>query len=386
MIMFLNLYKVEFILITTIIGVSGGQGLKCYQCLQCQYGCQVNTTNLGDKEVAKNQEETTEEMNEEGELEEVETAVGPVDCCTGPKSPLPLCQECKLCPETGCDGMTGECCPGPEDVDGGCSPCAECGQCTPGSTTCCPATKDCMMKKSVGGVGYTLSYTGAVLPGCLDDCVYHKDGEPNTRFCFERGNLTVSYKEGRNPLAISHPINKKRGSWNKYFEGYWGDWGDMEYCPPGDFVFGFRVQCEPYQGLWMRGDDTRINSISMRCRHGASRGITKYIRSRRGFWGDWSSSKYCSEDYNVVGFKIYYLPKQGSSWWDDDQSVTAIAMICGNGEILESTGVYRPKRRSKEVRCPKGYAVAGVQTQIEEKQGSGDDTALNGLGIHCRKY
>jgi len=361
--------------------------MQCYQCLQCQYGCQVNTTNLGEKEVVKNEKKTTEEEgDEEGENESLETAVDPVKCCMGPKSPLPVCQDCEVCPERGCDQMTGECCPGPEDVHGGCSPCAECGQCSPGSNTCCPATKECLMRKTVGGVGYTLSYTGAVLPGCLDNCVYHKDGEQNTRFCFERGNLKVSYKEGKNALAISHPINKKRNSYNRYFEGYWGDWGNMEYCPSGHFVFGYRVQSEPWQGLWMSGDDTGINSISMRCRQGASRSITKYIRSRMGFWGDWSSSKYCTEDYPVVGFKIYYYRKKGSSYWDDDESVTAIDMICGDGEILTTIGDKPWQGGEKTVRCPTGTAVAGVQTQIEEPQGSGDDTTLNGLGVHCRKY
>ena len=73
------------------------------------------------------------------------------------------------------------------------------------------------------------------------------------------------------------------------------------------------------------------------------------IYSRIEFWGDWSSGKYCPDSYPVVGFKIWYLQNQGSSWWGDDQSVTAMDMICVD-ETVRNAGVgFAGSRPSKTV-------------------------------------
>jgi len=34
--------------------------------------------------------------------------------------------------------------------------------------------------------------------------------------------------------------------------------------------------------------------------------------------------------------------------------------------------------------CPNNYYVDGAQVKFEDSQGKGDDTALNGLKIHCQ--
>lgn len=41
---------------------------------------------------------------------------------------------------------------------------------------------------------------------------------------------------------------------------YWGDWGNVECCPAP--VTGFKLKTERPQG---RGDDTALNSISLKC-------------------------------------------------------------------------------------------------------------------------
>ena len=33
--------------------------------------------------------------------------------------------------------------------------------------------------------------------------------------------------------------------------------------------------------------------------------------------------------------------------------------------------------------CPDGFAVMGIRTQVQFAQGSGDDTALNGVELYC---
>ena len=241
------------------------------------------------------------------------------------------------------------------------------------------------MRKNVGGTNYTLSYTGEVVPGCLHNCVYHKDGELNGKFCFERGNQSVSFKVGENKLAVNHSINMKQRSGSyQYYHGYWGNWGVESDCPDGSFVYGYRLQSEPILGPGLFFDDTAINSIGMRCRKPHSYKIVDYIYSRRGSWGNWGTSDFCPGYNNpVVGFDVLMEPKQGSG---DDTAVNAIDLYCKDGQMLSASRKTTWGSWTKKYMCPSGEAVGGLQTRVESNQYFGDDTALNGIGIFCRPY
>jgi len=366
------MFILVFLIIPWKLGIAGPIEQKCYQCSQCEYGCQGS-------EQADNQAFEELQLLKDDNKNLKETGIR---CCTNSETLEFTCRECEECPSTGCNQLTGECCEGPEDVPGGCAPCMECGQCIKNTTTCCPATKDCPMRKNVGGTDYTLSYTGAVKPSCLHNCVYHKDGDINRRFCFKRGNQKVSYEEGSNKLAVNHSINyKQRYSSFQYFHGYWGSWGLMSTCPTGAFVYGYRLQSEPLQGS---GDDTALNSISLRCRYPNSYATSKYLYSRRGFWGYWGSTPNCYGTNNpVVGFAVLMESVQGGG---DDTAANDIDLYCMDGQVLSASKFTSWGSWTQKYMCPSGMAVAGLQTRVESCQGSGDDTALNGIGIYCRPY
>jgi len=166
------------------------------------------------------------------------------------------------------------------------------------------------------------------------------------------------------------------------WHGIWGDWaGSPDLCPFGSFVYGFVQKSEPGQG---GGDDTALNAILLHCRNPNRKETIKSITSSQGPWGDWGTHAWCSSSTPVIGFAVKEEPSQGGG---DDTSLNEIALYCmGKTVALHSSvktgwGSWKPWQR-----CPSGFAVAGLRTRVERPQGGGDDTALNGIQLYCRKY
>ena len=60
----------------------------------------------------------------------------------------------------------------------------------------------CCLKKTVGGEAYTFTKTGETSEyGCMDACIYSKDGMPGSLFCFMAGNLKYECFEGGEILS-----------------------------------------------------------------------------------------------------------------------------------------------------------------------------------------
>ena len=88
------------------------------------------------------------------------------------------------------------------------------------------------------------------------------------------------------------------------FPGYWGDWGNSEFCQNGGYAVGFGTKVEETQG---NGDDTAINGLKLQCSGGDS--ITSALQR----WGSWNyagnAEATCNRGY--TGAKVRVQGPQG---------------------------------------------------------------------------
>lgn len=162
-------------------------------------------------------------------------------------------------------------------------------------------------------------------------------------------------------------------------DGFWGEWGNIVKCPADQYVKGYRLRSEPKQG---DDDDTALNDIELYCSPLNISGNAK-IYSAFSSWGTFSADEFCSGNNNpVVGFDIKIEPKQGDG---DDTAANDVHLYCKSGllsaSVNTSWGNWSPVQY-----CPSGKAVVGIVTRVEGKQGSEDDTALNGVRLICENY
>ncbi|WP_460088303.1 hypothetical protein [Pseudomonas sp. H1_B04] len=166
-------------------------------------------------------------------------------------------------------------------------------------------------------------------------------------------------------------------------QGAWGNWGAAAYCPQGQYVWGFRLKSEPYQG---NGDDSALNAVQLICKSGVN-GAATYIQSLEGKWGSWGRDHVCRET-PAIAFAIQVERFQGrdkEKGSKDDTAAGNIKMNCGS-EILvgdppvawgDWTGFYS---------CLDGTGykkIRGFRTKVAPDQGSGDDTAMNAMQVYC---
>ncbi|KAL5252678.1 hypothetical protein ACHWQZ_G015450 [Mnemiopsis leidyi] len=107
----------------------------------------------------------------------------------------------------------------------------------------------------------------------------------------------------------------------------------------------------------------------------------KYFNSQQsiryvGFWGNWGSWEDCDGSY-AVSFSQKVEANQGSG---DDSAVNGVCLQCSDGKNVCSTvGPWGTWASSSE--CPAGFSAADIK--VEPKQGEGDDSATNGLKLFC---
>jgi len=151
----------------------------------------------------------------------------------------------------------------------------------------------------------------------------------------------------------------------------WGTYRHLDICPPGTYAVDFQTKVEDRQG---GGDDTAMNAVSLGCSDGHSK-----ITSGKGDWGTWGHlSPVCHSGF--IGARIKVEASQGGG---DDSGTNAIQFFCHtNGRPYKSKeGPWGDWRRIHY--CPTGYKITGIRTQIEPRQHSGDDSALNSVQLQC---
>uniref|UniRef100_A0A669EDW4 Vitelline membrane outer layer 1 homolog b n=1 Tax=Oreochromis niloticus TaxID=8128 RepID=A0A669EDW4_ORENI len=155
----------------------------------------------------------------------------------------------------------------------------------------------------------------------------------------------------------------------------WGNWGSTEMCPVGSYAVGFSIKVETFQGS---GDDTAVNGIRLYCFDPSSKRRTT-VESAVGSWGDWTAVKSCASGY----LDSFMLRVESFQIGDDDTSVNNIKFTCsGTGAQLVGDGMPWGEWGHWSRKCPKGV-ICGLRTRVEASQGSGDDTAVNGIRLYC---
>jgi hypothetical protein len=195
-------------------------------------------------------------------------------------------------------------------------------------------------------------------------------------------------------LSVDGPIDTQQNPLCEYrsdfvgsitpSEGYWGNWAPcFDWCPQTpipSFALWPLLKSEGPQGS---GDDTGLNGVAFTCMQWTDppAWAEKWnITSTVGGWGSWGNWHEECGGSVVVGAKMMVEPPQGKG---DDTAANRIALKCKNG-----TWVYPDSKTAwgswqTAVECPSGSAVCGMRTRVEPSQGSGDDTALNGMELAC---
>lgn len=160
----------------------------------------------------------------------------------------------------------------------------------------------------------------------------------------------------------------------------WGTWGHPEICPKNSWVGGMRLKIETSQG-W-HSDDTALNAVQLQCVN-LDWIYSGNITSASGKFGKYHKTKYCPK-----GFATGYQLRSENHEPIDDVGAVDFKLKCSNfdgstsyainTENVLPWGTWSPDRV-----CPPKTAFCGLRTQVETKQGGGDDTSLNNVDLAC---
>ncbi|XP_066446198.1 vitelline membrane outer layer protein 1-like [Eleutherodactylus coqui] len=106
-----------------------------------------------------------------------------------------------------------------------------------------------------------------------------------------------------------------------------------------------------------------------------------------GPWGEWGPIQRCPPGTIARGYSLKVEREQGSG---DDTSVNAIRLHCiGESDPSAESVITSTEARWGEwtpvTWCPNGYPIS-FSLIVEKPQGDGDDTAVNNLLMECSDY
>ncbi|XP_064223682.1 vitelline membrane outer layer protein 1 homolog [Aotus nancymaae] len=104
-----------------------------------------------------------------------------------------------------------------------------------------------------------------------------------------------------------------------------------------------------------------------------------------GPWGDWAWPEMCPDGFLARGFSLKVEPSQGRG---DDTALNGIRLHCalrnalGNAHVIESKS-GRWGEWSKPLWCPGSGFLVAFSLRVEPPIGRGDDTAANNVRFRC---
>ncbi|XP_041649440.1 vitelline membrane outer layer protein 1 homolog [Cheilinus undulatus] len=178
------------------------------------------------------------------------------------------------------------------------------------------------------------------------------------------------------PFGVSPTERQYRSVLNVTNGGKFGQWKWDDTCPVNYFAIGFSLRVESSQGIV---DDTTLNGIRLHCATENHQGFMYTVESHSGFWGDWTSPQYCPSGV-LTAFQLQVGPHVGSS--SDNTGANNIRFQCSSNPILEGAGMNWGEYGNWSDTCNSG-GICGIKTKMQDRQGRGDDTALNDVHFHC---
>ena len=163
------------------------------------------------------------------------------------------------------------------------------------------------------------------------------------------------------------------------FPGFWGDWSEFEWCPHGGHAVQFKTKVEGSQGgdlifTWGKEGD---DTAMNGIELTCSRGGV--IDGHVGPYGEWSEyTPYCKGGF--TGAKVKVEDRQGSG---DDTATNCIELYCSSSGTWMYGGCTGWGRWHGPQWCGRGKKICAVNTRLEWKQGRGDDTSLNNVEFKC---
>jgi len=163
------------------------------------------------------------------------------------------------------------------------------------------------------------------------------------------------------------------------YNGLWGEWGKWSKVRSGgSYACGAEIRFEDP----VSGDDTAANGLKLRYCGLHDWKLQTQMTVEEGVWGNWKSWVMCPYGKYIGGVRVRFEKSQS---WGDDTALNGLAIYCVKKDWseLEEKTVYAGRWGEwKDWAYRRNKLVKGARVRFEGKQGSGDDTAMNGMHIN----